>query len=70
MYAILIRVVLHIPKFGDASKSPSGDTASPAGDVVASPNYRICDTVELIIFWLEKENLLLDYYGSFFLLTI
>ncbi len=23
-------VVLHIPKFGDASKSPVGDTASPA----------------------------------------
>ncbi len=27
------RVVLHIPKFGDASKSPTGDAACPAGDV-------------------------------------
>jgi len=43
--------VSHIPKFGDASKSPTGDTTSPAGDaafpardVVASPNCRICDT--------------------------
>ncbi len=25
-------VVSHIPKFGDASKSPVGDTVSPAGD--------------------------------------
>jgi hypothetical protein len=31
------RVVSHIPKFGDASKSPVGDTASPAGDA-ASPS--------------------------------
>jgi hypothetical protein len=43
--------VSHIPKFGDASKSPLGDTSSPAGDaespagdVVASPNCGICDT--------------------------
>ncbi len=34
----------HIPKFGDASKSLSGDAASPAGDVGASPNCGICDT--------------------------
>ncbi len=25
----------HIPKFGDASKSPSGDTSSPAGDTAS-----------------------------------
>jgi len=31
------RVVSHIPKFGDARKSPVGDTASPAGDA-ASPS--------------------------------
>jgi hypothetical protein len=31
------RVVSHIPKFGDASKSPVEDTASPAGDA-ASPS--------------------------------
>ncbi len=30
-------VVLHIPKFGDTSKSPEGDTISPAGDA-ASPS--------------------------------
>jgi hypothetical protein len=36
--------VSHIPKFGDASKSPAGDIASPARDVVASPNCGICDT--------------------------
>jgi hypothetical protein len=30
-------VVSHIPKFGDASKSPAGDTASPARDA-ASPS--------------------------------
>ncbi len=33
-----------IPKFGDTSESPAGDTASPARDVVASPNCGICDT--------------------------
>jgi hypothetical protein len=27
-----VRVVSQIPKFGDASKSPAGDTASPARD--------------------------------------
>jgi hypothetical protein len=27
-----VRVVSHIPKFGDASKSPAGDSASLAGD--------------------------------------
>jgi len=27
--------VSHIPKFGDASKSPSEDTASPAGDAAS-----------------------------------
>ncbi len=26
----------YIPKFGDASKSPVGDTASPAGDAASS----------------------------------
>jgi len=25
------RVVSHIPRFGDASQSPSGDTVSPVG---------------------------------------
>ncbi len=39
-------VVSHIPRFGDASKSPVGDTASPAGYVVASPNCGICDTAD------------------------
>jgi len=39
--------VSHIPKFGDASKSPVGDTASPARDVVASPNFDICDTADM-----------------------
>jgi hypothetical protein len=29
------RVVSHIPKFGDASKSPSADTACPAGDAAS-----------------------------------
>ncbi len=33
----MLRVVSHIPKFGDASKSPAGDTASPVGDA-ASPS--------------------------------
>ncbi len=32
----LFRVVSHIQKFGDASKSPVGDTASPAGDAASS----------------------------------
>jgi hypothetical protein len=32
----ILRVVSHIPKFGDASKSPAGDTASPSGDAVVS----------------------------------
>jgi len=44
---IKYRVVSHIPKFGDASKSSSGDTASPAGDA-ASPNCGICGTAENI----------------------
>jgi hypothetical protein len=30
------RVVSHIPKFGDARKSPAGDAASPSGDAVVS----------------------------------
>ncbi len=34
---VTVRVVSHIPKFGDASKSPVRDTASPAGDA-ASPS--------------------------------
>jgi len=38
--------VSHIPNFGDASKSPAGDAAFPARDVVASPNCGICDTAE------------------------
>ncbi len=32
-----VRVVSQIPKFGDASKSPAGDTASPARDASKSP---------------------------------
>jgi len=43
--------VSHIPQFGDAAKSPAGDAASPTGDAVsperdllASPNFGICDT--------------------------
>jgi len=35
MYLENFRVVSHIPKFGDASKSPSENTASPAGDAVS-----------------------------------
>ncbi len=34
----------HILKFGDASKSPAGDTVSPVRDVFASSNCGICDT--------------------------
>jgi hypothetical protein len=36
-FTIDFRVVSHIPKFGDASKSSAGDTVSPAGDA-ASPS--------------------------------
>ncbi len=32
---VLFGIVSHIPKFGDASKSPSGDTTSPAGDAAS-----------------------------------
>jgi hypothetical protein len=53
----------HIPKFGDASKSPAADAeslagdavspaggvASPAEDAVTSPNCGICDTA--VIYW-------------------
>jgi hypothetical protein len=50
-------LVSHILKFGDASKSPSGDTASPAGDVVASPGYEICDTaVGFVAFRLSNKG--------------
>jgi hypothetical protein len=34
---VYLGVVSHIPKFGDASKSPAGDTTSLAGDA-ASPS--------------------------------
>ncbi len=27
----------HIPQFGDATRYPAGDAASPAGDVAISP---------------------------------
>jgi hypothetical protein len=51
--------VSHIPQSGDATTSPTGDAASPTGDVdvsaggcatperdlLASPNFGICDTV-------------------------
>jgi hypothetical protein len=40
-----------IPQFGDATTSLAGDAASPtgdvdvsAGDLLASPNFGICDT--------------------------
>jgi RNA polymerase II subunit A C-terminal domain phosphatase SSU72 len=49
--------VSHIRIFGDASKSPTGDTASPARDVIASPNFGICDTAENLLFLLpDLEN--------------
>jgi hypothetical protein len=52
--------VSHIPQFEDATTSPVGDAASPAedvdvsaddalshtGDLLASPNFRICDTTQ------------------------
>ncbi len=44
LYHVFLRVVLHIPKFGDASKSSAGDAASPAGDEVASQKCGIYDT--------------------------
>jgi hypothetical protein len=54
------RVVSHIQKFGDPSKSPVGDVSSSlemhippalisksaAEDVIASPNCGICNTAE------------------------
>jgi len=36
--------VSHIPQFGDATTSPAGDAVSPEGDLLASPNFGICDT--------------------------
>ncbi len=35
------RVVPHIPKFGNASKSPSGDTASPVADAASLLEMRL-----------------------------
>jgi hypothetical protein len=41
--------VSHIQDFGDATASLAGDTASPAGDTVASPKSWICDTAEILV---------------------
>jgi hypothetical protein len=39
-----MELVSHIPKFEDTGKSP----ASRAGDIVASPNFGICDTTDFM----------------------
>ncbi len=52
----------HIPKFGDASKSPVGYTASPAGDGVVSPNCGICDSADFLTLQVS--------YGSGMMLTL
>jgi hypothetical protein len=36
LFALYKPAVTHIPYFGDATKSPTGDAASPAGDVDVS----------------------------------
>jgi hypothetical protein len=38
--------VSHIPQLGDANTSLAGDAVSPVGDLLASPNFRICDTTQ------------------------
>jgi hypothetical protein len=39
--------VSHIPQFGDAA-FPAGDAVSPTGDLLASPNFGICDTTHRV----------------------
>jgi hypothetical protein len=40
--------VSHIPQFGDVNTSPTGDAVSPSGDLLASPDFGICDTTPQI----------------------
>jgi len=39
-----IAAVSHMPHFGDSTISPAGDAVSPTEDLLASPNFGICDT--------------------------
>jgi hypothetical protein len=32
----------------ETTASPEGDAASPAGDLLASPDFGICDTTQII----------------------
>jgi hypothetical protein len=47
-YFVLLPAVSHIPQFGDAA-SLAGDAVSPAGDLLASPNFGICGTTHFSI---------------------
>jgi hypothetical protein len=50
------RVVSHIPKFGDASKSPVGDTASPAGDATSPSGDAVVSHWRCIIFFRDAHS--------------
>ena len=39
-------MVSHIPNFGEMLTSPAENTASLARDVVASPQFGVCNTVD------------------------
>jgi hypothetical protein len=44
----------------DATISPAGDAATPAGDLLASPNFGICDTTRIITFFEDVTHYFLD----------
>jgi hypothetical protein len=52
--------VPHIPKFGDATTSLAGDAATPARDLLAYPNFGICDTTLIITFLEDVTHYFLD----------
>ncbi len=55
--SIELREVSHIPKFGDASKSPVGDTASPAGDAASPSEDAVVSHWRCIISFRETPHL-------------
>ncbi len=59
------RVVPHISKFGDASKSPVGNTASHTGDAFASSKCGIYDTAGTQ-WYFNMVQFSLEYISSFF----
>ncbi len=50
----------HIPQFGDTTTSPAGDAVIPAEDLLASPNFGICDTTLIITFLEDVSHYFLE----------